>query len=144
LYNMSRIPKFTTSIQSHPRAVSGRTLAHCKLSPFQRGCVGADLATGELAFELPTVTQAAYLARASRTYVRAATKLTPFKRRLIISGADHPLVANLIAASRPTHALPAPDSRWRLIAAAKELGLDTALEILASMETAPVAKQAAE
>ena len=66
--------------------VTGRRLAHAKLTPSQRAGIAAAIQLGELRPERLTAEQVVELSRANRVYTRKARRATPTERRQLIHG----------------------------------------------------------
>lgn len=66
--------------------ITGRCLAHAKLTPSQRAGIAAAIQLGELRPEHLTAEQGVELCRANRIYVRKARRATPPERRQLIRG----------------------------------------------------------
>jgi hypothetical protein len=75
------------SATAAPRVLNGRGLAHRHANKRQRAVLAAELADGHAIVQL-SIGQLAELLGVSRSYVDAARKLTPEKRRAILSGWD--------------------------------------------------------
>ena len=111
------------------RPVTGRWLAHAKLSAAERAFVTSDLVEGRIRLVRPTLTAAAHLARTNTTYVQWA--LQRQAERLAIEAGAMPLVP----AQRP--ALPSSTSAQdRLADLVAELGSSQVLDLLAGIDAA--------
>ncbi len=66
--------------------ISGRFLAHAKLTPSQRAGIAASIQLGELRSERLTEGQVTEACRANRVYVRKARRATPAQRRQLVRG----------------------------------------------------------
>ena len=76
-----------SSVQSpHPRTVTGRWLAHAKLTATERAFLAADIVAGRVVVVNPTLKQAACQAGVSAVYAAAARDATPAEREAIESG----------------------------------------------------------
>jgi hypothetical protein len=110
-----------------PRPVTGRYLAHAKLSAAQWAFLGADLVTERIKLVKPTLISATYLARSNTAYVQAALKRQ--EERVLIEAGVLPL------APPPRPALPAPKSAQERVAElAAEVGCSVILDVLAGLE----------
>jgi hypothetical protein len=94
-----------TLMQPRVKTVTGRYLAHGKLSKPERAVLAADLHDGTAVLGRLTIAQLARLAGVSDTYVRAAIAASPERRRRVKAG-EVPLVAP--PPVRRTLPLPAP------------------------------------
>ena len=109
------------------RPVTGRWLAHAKLSAVERAFIGSDLVDGRLQLVRPTLTAAAHLARTNVTYVQAALKRQD--ERALIEAGIRPLALPL----QP--ALPAHKSAQEKLAdIVREVGSGMVLDLLAHIE----------
>ena len=111
------------------RPVTGRWLAHAKLSAVERAFIGSDLVDGRLQLVRPTLTAAAHLARTNTTYVQWA--LQRQAERLAIEAGTMPLV--------PAQRLALPSStsaQDRLADLVAELGSSQVLDLLAGIDAA--------
>jgi hypothetical protein len=116
-------------------SISGRRLAHAKLTASQRAGIAAALQLGELRSERPTGEQVSEACRANRVYVRKARRATPTERRRLIAGA-----ITIQGLSRPT-----PSSRRKngggwgalsdaaLEAAVREIGVARVWDVIAKI-----------
>jgi hypothetical protein len=110
-----------------PRPITGRYLAHAKLSVAQRAYKGADLVAGRVQLVKPTLVSAAILAHSNTAYVKAA--LRQQEERALIEAGVRPLVPH------PQPALPTLKSAQERIAElAAEVGCSMILDVLADME----------
>ena len=110
-----------------PRPVTGRYLAHAKLSAAERAFIASDLVDGRLQLVKPTLTAAAHLARTNTTYVQWA--LQRQAERLAIEAGTR----GGVPAQRP--ALPSSTSAQdRLADLVAELGSSQVLDLLAGIE----------
>ena len=110
-----------------PRPVTGRYLAHAKLSAAERAFIASDLVDGRLQLVKPTLTAAAHLARTNVTYVQAALKRQD--ERALIEAGVRPLALPL----QP--ALPAHKSAQEKLAdIVREVGSGMVLDLLAHIE----------
>ena len=66
--------------------VTGRYLAHARLTASERAGIAAAYQLGELRLEHPTEKQVAETCRATRAYVRKARRATPEQRRQLAQG----------------------------------------------------------
>jgi hypothetical protein len=88
--------------------VTGRHLAHARLSPSQRAEIAAAIQLGELRSERPTAEQVVELCHANRVYVRKARRATPAERRQLIRGA----ITIQQGLNRPTPSLKKKNGGW--------------------------------
>jgi hypothetical protein len=110
-----------------PRLITGRYLAHAKLSAAQRAFLAADLVTERIKLVKPTLVSAASLARSNCAYVQAALKRQD--ERALIEAGVQPLALPL----QP--ALPAHKSAQEKLAdLVAELGSSQVLDLLAHIE----------
>jgi hypothetical protein len=110
-----------------PRPVTGRYLAHAKLSAAQRAFIASDLIDGRLQLVKPTLTAAAHLARSNTAYVQAALKRQD--ERALIEAGVRPL------ALPPQPALPTLRSaQAKLADLVAEVGSGMVLDLLAHIE----------
>jgi hypothetical protein len=114
-----------------PRTVTGRYLAHAKLSAAQRAFLGADLVTERIKLVKPTLASATYLTRSNTAYVQAALKRQ--EERALIEAGVRPL------APLPQPALPTRKSAQEKLAdLVAEVGSGMVLDLLAGLEADPV------
>ena len=73
LYRLN--PDAATPFSDQERTVTGRFLAHNRLSKRRKAFLAADITLGKVRPEMLTLNQAAQLARVSVVYVRAARKI---------------------------------------------------------------------
>jgi hypothetical protein len=99
IYHLPDGPVNATSIP-----ISGRFLAHTHSSPIERAFIAVDLYSGERQLVLPTMTQAARLARINVTYAWWAAKR--LEERAAIEAGMIPLVPPHLAVEPDTRALP--------------------------------------
>ena len=118
-----------------PRPVTGRWLAHAKLSAVERAFIGSDLVDGRLQLVKPTLTAAAHLARTNTSYVQWA--LQRQAERLAIEAGAVPLVP----AQRPALP-PSISAQARLAGLVAELGSNQVLDLLAGIEASSAADTA--
>lgn len=90
----------TVEIPIPAPTITGRHLAHAKLSPSQRAGIAAAIQLGELRPERLTAEQVVELSRANHVYVRKARRATPVERRQLIRGGG-----TIQGLSRPTSSL---------------------------------------
>jgi hypothetical protein len=110
-----------------PRTVTGRYLAHAKLSAAERAFIGADLVTERIKLVRPTLVSAASLARSNCAYVSAALKRQD--ERALIEAGVRPL------ALPPQPILPAHKSAQEKLAdIVREVGSGMVLDLLAGIE----------
>jgi hypothetical protein len=76
------------SANAAPPVLNGRGIAHRHPDKRRRAVLAAELADGRAIVQL-SIAQLVELLGVSRTYIDAARKLTPEKRRAILSGQDH-------------------------------------------------------
>ena len=117
------------------RPVTGRWLAHAKLSAVERAFIGSDLVDGRLQLVKPTLRAAAHLARTNECYVQWA--LQRQAERLAIESGAVPLVP----AQRPALP-PSTSAQARLADLVAELGSSQVLDLLAGIEANGVADTA--
>jgi hypothetical protein len=82
----------TVVVKVPPRQVTGRYLAHARLTPTERAFLAADIVDGRAVVVDLTATQVARILRTNATYVAAASKLTHAERRAVRYGL-RPLIA---------------------------------------------------
>jgi hypothetical protein len=112
-----------------PRLVTGRYLAHARLSPAERAFIGSDLVDGRVQLVRPTLTAAAHLCRTNTSYVQWA--LQRQEERLAIEAGAMPLVP----AQRPALPPPSPVSaQARLADLVAELGSHQVIDLLVNIE----------
>lgn len=87
--------------------VTGRHLAHARLTPSQRAAIAAAIQLDEMRYERPTAEQVVELCRANRVYVRKARRATPAERRQLIRGSG-----TIRGLSRPTPSSKKKNGRW--------------------------------
>jgi hypothetical protein len=78
-----------------PSVINGRGLQHRNLDARQRASLGADILDG-LAVMQSSIRQLARQLGVNERYIRLAQRLTPEKRRAILSGRDSTSFASLI------------------------------------------------
>ena len=88
--------------------VTGRYLAHARLTASKRAGIAAALQLGELRLEHPTEKQVAETCRATRAYVRKARRATPAQRRRLTR--DQETISGLGRPSKNGKAAPSWDS----------------------------------
>ena len=109
------------------RPVTGRWLAHAKLTAVERAFIGSDLVDGRLQLVKPTLRAAAHLARTNECYVQWA--LQRQAERLAIEAGAMPLVPT----QRPALP-PSTSAQERLADLVAELGSSQVLDLLAGIE----------
>jgi hypothetical protein len=109
------------------RPVTGRYLAHAKLSAAERAFIASDLVDGRLQLVKPTLTAAAHLARTNVTYVQAALKRQD--ERALIEAGVRPLALPLQPAL-PEH----KSAQEKLADIVREVGSGMVLDLLAHIE----------
>jgi hypothetical protein len=91
------------------RVLSGRGLAHRRLSKRQRAVLGADVVDGVVTIQ-PTIKQVAQLLGVSVAYIALAQEFTPERRAAIMSGKDSTSFVTLLNPPARCLALPAPSA----------------------------------
>jgi hypothetical protein len=132
---MPDLPDSTVNVTGIP--VSGRFLAHTHANAVERAFMAADLFRGATMLVMPTMTQAAALARINTTYAWWANKR--LGARAAVEAGLTPLVPPRVAASKANgHALaaiPALDDPM-LITIARSVGVERMLAAACAAETA--------
>jgi hypothetical protein len=110
------------SATAAPRVLDGRGIANRHPDKRRRAVLAAELADGRAIIQLSLV-QLTELLGVSRDYIRAARRLTPEKRRAILSGRDATSFAAFCGPTSPRPAL-APVNDAALIELARSVGPD--------------------
>ena len=120
--------------------LSGRSLAHTKLSARQKAAIAAQIALREIDFD-PTLSQAALMVGASVPYASQAFHLDPERRDYIAWGLDIPIatktplkspkVVNLVQSVQPVAM--SDDSVVELI---RKIGLERIISLACEVEAA--------
>jgi hypothetical protein len=118
----------TTIVRAASMPVTGRYLAHSKLSSVERAFLASDLVSGDKRLVRPTIVQAAMLARVNKTYAWWATKQQD--NRFDIEAGYLPLVPPREVKSR------APISDDWLFDIVREAGIGRVLEAACAVEAA--------
>ena len=113
-------------------AITGRYLAHNKLTVVERAFLAADLHTGERSLEAPTVVQAALLARVNISYAHHALKEAA--NRSTIECGVRPLVLPL-PKQKPLVPMPMVDDA-QIINFVRHVGITRVLDAAVAVEAA--------
>jgi hypothetical protein len=130
----------TVTVKVPPREVTGRYLAHNRLTPVERAFLAADIVTGRAKVVDHTATQVMEMAGTNATYMAAASKLSPSEGKLVEAG-----VRPLIEAKSAEPAKPAGrfepllpgilmDDEDALAAIVRRIGVDQALDTISAVE----------
>ena len=104
-----------------PRVLNGRGFARRHANKRQRAVLAAELADGRAVVQL-SIAQLVELLGVSRTYIEIARRLTPERRRAILSGQDDTSFAALFDPQTPRLASPAPVNDDALVQLARSVG----------------------
>jgi hypothetical protein len=97
---MRNITNGNGSATAAPRVLDGRGIPHRHPDKRRRACLAAELADGRAIVQL-SIAQLVDLFDVSRTYIDVARRLTPGKRRAILSGRDATSFAALSGPQAP-------------------------------------------
>ena len=103
---MLNITNGNGSATAAPRVLNGRGISHRHPDKRRRAVLAAELADGRAIVQL-SIVQLAELLGVSRTYIDTARRLTPGKRRAILSGQDSTSFQTLLSPSPVRLASPA-------------------------------------
>jgi hypothetical protein len=118
---MKNITNGNGSATAAPRVLNGRGISHRHPDKRRRAVLAAELADGRAVVQL-SIAQLVELLGVSRTYIEVARRLTPEKRRAILSGQDDTSFAALFDPQTPRLASPAPVNDDALVQLARSVG----------------------
>jgi hypothetical protein len=126
-----------TAIPETPTVITGASLVHRHLNKRQRAVLAANVVDG-LARFVPTNRQVADIFGVSQGYIDAARRLSPDKRKAILSGRDSTSFVDLLNGHRQL-ALPSPQpviDDARLIDVIRAAGIERTLAAAVAVERA--------
>jgi hypothetical protein len=118
--DVPRIINGNGSATAAPRVLNGRGVGHRHPDKRRRAVLAAELADGRAVVQL-SIAQLVRLLGVSRSYIEVARRLTPEKRRAILSGQDATSFATL-SGSQAQRLTSAPINDDALIALARSVG----------------------
>jgi hypothetical protein len=120
------------------RVISGRALAHRRLSARQRAAIAAQLLEQEVVIDL-SVRQLALLIGVSVPYILTARQLSSEKREAIVNGKDLTSFTTLLPPASKPLALPKPVTDLELAEIVRAAGIERVLAVACQVENQLVA-----
>ena len=127
----------TVTVKVPPRRVTGRYLAHAKLTPAERAFMAVDIVDERVDVGRLTAKQVAVILRTNSTAMAAASKLSPAERKLVEAGVRPLMGAKPVKPAKPAEPLLPGilvEDEDALAAIVRRIGVDQALDLVSAIE----------